>query len=139
AAALAKAEEARSSWKDKLLLTSALLHGEELRQGEQPVQDATTLFRLRDGIVHMKLQEVDLHQERSERTPNLVRGLQKRGLAGEATASDSWIMLIATRAVARWACKTAEFVVWETVNGIQDSFDPLRTLAAVLADGIRLV
>lgn len=93
-----------ASLSDKLLFAPALHFGETFSTGAAPYQDMHLLIRLRNALVHYKM---DLE------TPNPVKDLRQRGIA-LGYAETPWTKSISTTEGIRWAHTAAS----ETIQGI---------------------
>ena len=121
---LDEAERSRGSVQLKFMLAKRLLPGQPFDKGAQPYQDFDLLFQLRNAIVHLKPQDATTEPHR------LVVQLAARKLCerSEPRVLQSWLDLIETRAVARWACN----IVPAMVNALSEGLAPNSLESCVL-------
>lgn len=106
----------------KYQLLSIELSGKKIERGRKPHQDFVLLFRLRDGLVHLKNQATGTPSTvpgSPIRYPGLIDDLRSRNVTAEDIPEGvrvPWIDLICTRAMARWACNTASQVVQAVIE-----------------------
>jgi hypothetical protein len=102
----------------KYMMVSQVLSGQMFDSGSAPLQDVTTLFDLRNMIMHLKrgsqtMKLVDGKAIASE-MPAKIRTLQTRGLA-RATPGLPWFLAIQTHEMASWACQAALNIMRATI------------------------
>ena len=95
----------------KLVLVSQLLFGKRFERGKQPLQDFALLCRIRNDIVHFKMQF---------REPKYVRNLcnRKIALVDEPDEVGPWPHKLSSSEGIRWAHNTACAVVQQLVSFI---------------------
>jgi len=99
---LEHAEEGHMSVIGQYLILKSLLPAVAFAKGERLFEDFCFLIKLRNAIVHLKPAVVGKEPQK------LIKAMQSRNLCGEHSAPmTSWIMHVATRAAARWACNVA--------------------------------
>jgi hypothetical protein len=111
----------------KLVLVSQLLFGKKFERGKQPLQDFALLCRVRNDVVHFKMQ----FQE-----PKYIRSLcdRKIALVDEADEVGPWPHKLSSSEGIRWAHNTACAVVHQLVSFIPpNERDNLGHLAANFA------
>ena len=98
----------------KLVLFPQLLVGETFDRGSQPFQDMSILIRLRNSIVHYKM----------DRTPpKFLQDLSNRGvvLVADTEAADYlWVHKISCTEGVRWAINTSTRTVHKLVELVRD-------------------
>src|SRR5947209_15630431 len=105
-------EAARASLQSKYLMTKWIFSSEPFNKGGQPYQDFDLLLDLRNSIMHLKavdrFRQIDGVSERVKPL-SIIERLRSRNILGESIAVPplTFIDLICTRAVARWACTSA--------------------------------
>jgi hypothetical protein len=103
---LDEAEKSRGSPKLKYLIAKAILSGKPYNKGEAPYQDFSTLFSLRDSIIHLKPEGI-------AKPPAVLEQLRSSGVCApqKPNETESWLDQISTRAAARWACNVVASMV----------------------------
>lgn len=119
-------EVARASVQSKYLMTKWIFSSEPFDKGAQPYQDFDLLLDLRNTIMHLRaldrFRQVDGISERVN-PPSIIERLRSRNILGESIAVPpiTFIDLICTRAVARWACTSTVSMVTAIVEVIPPS------------------
>jgi len=102
------------------LLASTAFSGQPYDKGTGPYQDFEILIKLRNALVHF---EPD-HGELSPGPPRIIQSLQSKNILAEPKGGEngqSWITLIMTREVARWACNTSADLVRSVLEFVPES------------------
>lgn len=102
------------------LLASTAFSGQPYDKGTGPYQDFELLIKLRNALVHF---EPD-HGELPSGPPKIIKSLLSRNILAEPQQGEngqSWITLIMTRAVARWACNTSANLVESVLDLVPES------------------
>ncbi len=111
-------ERSKGQTELKYMMASQVLSGRMFDRGSAPLQDVTTLFDLRNMIMHLKpvAQDVKLVDGNriSSAMPPKIRTLQTRGLA-RCTEGESWFGVLQTYEMAAWACETARGIMRATI------------------------
>jgi hypothetical protein len=130
ASLLRTVEESHGATRLKFALAGQVFRGMPYDTGAEPFQSFDLLFSLRDAIVHLQSERLQFDGEgrltRSSHTRVLERLRSQKILAeydpsAYVGASPSWISLLSTRAVARWACNVASDVVMAVLDSIPES------------------
>jgi hypothetical protein len=86
---------------EKLFALPQAVFGKSLDRGKQPGQDAVTLFRLRDELVHFK------HRMENAKAENVAEGLAQRGIVlPDGLAGTPWQHRLYTLGGIAWAYNT---------------------------------
>ena len=127
---LSEAEAARTSIRLKYQLALVTLIGRTFDKGSQPYQDFDLLFKIRDELMHYKL-------EKTSETPHrLVQAMRARKL-GREDSKGTWMQQVATPKAAWWACNTAVEMINTIQNALADAAEgsspasPIRVLIAM--------
>ncbi len=115
----------------KFLLAKLIFSGKAFDKGALPYQDFELLLALRNSVMHLKFDRISITPVRVQFPPIITRLRSKNILATlpENDEAVSWIRLVSTPAVARWACNTAATMV-ATINDAIPQSD-LKGLVAV--------
>ena len=125
-------ESKKPTLPDKLLAVKKILTGNPFIKGKTPYQDFSLLYALRNSIVHFKPEKYHWTIGTQGQpifapveAPKLLKGLRAKKLLGPINSfsfeEDSFLDLICTREVAKWACETAVKMVNAITNGTPDS------------------
>jgi len=122
-------ERNRGQTELKYMMASPVLSGRMFDRGSAPLRDVTTLFVLRNMIMHLKPvpQDVKLIKTPdgdrvSSEMPRKIRTLQTRGLARDTDKGSSWFSVLQTYEMAAWACETARGIMRATVSMLPPGF-----------------
>ena len=125
-------DKSRVSIEGKYLLAKWVLSGQAYDKGAQPYQDFTMLIKLRNAVAHVKaFEDVRFEEETgiSIQLPKPVRNLEAKNILAvhdvpedlkHVPMSVSWIGLVCTRAVGRWACNAASAIALSLVEAVPD-------------------
>jgi hypothetical protein len=116
-------ERSRGQTELKYMMASQVLSGRMFDRGSAPLQDVTTLFDLRNMVMHLKpvpqdvkiIKTPDGDRIWSEMPPK-IRTLQTRGLARDNDKGSSWFSVLQTYEMAAWACETAREIMRATIS-----------------------
>jgi hypothetical protein len=123
--------ELRQEWleevdlREKMVLIARLVCGAQIRRGEPPFQDFAMLIRVRNAIVHYKMEET---------TPAFVLDLNQRGIGlstkppkgFEGRFMQPWVWEISTVEGIRWAHNTACRMVQKLIELMPTNVDEYR-------------
>lgn len=115
------AERSNASLETKLAIGNWILTGTRLKRGEQPFQDFALLVRLRNDLVHFKANaRFEDGVPRGKMHASLVARFRDKKILAENMEDDelSWSVLVQTKAVAEWSCKTAARMVSDLCSNI---------------------
>lgn len=117
------AEEERSSLRTKYLLAHVALTGHPFNDGRPPFQDFGLLVSLRNEIAHYKPRERFSEDARGGlrvEPPRILAQLRARHITAqlEPGVQTTWLNVVATPAVAHWACSVARGVVTAIMNAV---------------------
>lgn len=125
AALLSEVEDSRGTTTLKYMMARAALTGTTYDKGSQPYQDFALLLDLRNALLHLKfdrihnvkVNEVDVQH------PRVIDRLRSRGLLAPTDKNTiaSWVYLINTPVVAKWACGACSAMVKSLVACIPNS------------------
>jgi hypothetical protein len=110
------------------MLALGTLGGHVYDKGAQPFQDFKLLIDLRNAIVHNKPRDTFLFTPDGEfmrvEPPPIVKRLEGKNILAEFEGPncESWIDLISTQAVARWACNTSVEMVKSVMHAVPEGF-----------------
>ena len=126
ASVMREVEDSRGSIRLKFMLTKLIFSGNTYKKDEQPFQDLTLLFMVRDALVHLKPQDefktAPDGQKVRVMTPKVLKALPKNILAKfDETVAADWKSMISTQAVAKWACNTAAKMVHSVIATLPES------------------
>lgn len=126
AAIMEEIENSRGSIRLKFHQANLIFTGTHFDTNSQPFQDFSSLFRVRDALLHLKPQSEFATNSDNKiiriSTPKPLSGLPKNILAKHKTeVVASWTAMISTQAVARWACNTAVEMVQSILSILPDS------------------
>jgi hypothetical protein len=121
-------EANRGAIRQKYSISHFLLCGQDYNKGAQPWQDFDALIRVRDAILHLRMDEFALDKEGNRTYPKLVQGLSNRGILAPDTPRTTipWIAIVATRSAAKWAINSACHIVISILDAVPSN-DPLHT------------
>src|SRR4051812_15451205 len=111
-------EKRRDSLEDKFSIAHSMFVGKPADFGSAPYQDLKLLVALRNELLHFKPNapvsyEAGAHPVRQ----NLRERLRAKNILAENVEyAESWLFHASTKAVARWACKTAANVAIDFVK-----------------------
>jgi hypothetical protein len=135
------AERSRASLESKLILGNWILAGKRVERGIPPYQDFSLLMSLRNDLVHFKPNESVDTTATPERIKRLFDRFGSKNILAdnvEPKLPQSWIVLIQTKAVAEWSCRTAANMVLDFVekappeSGWRSFLDILASFASVI-------
>ena len=118
---LMDAERSNASLETKLTIGNWILTGTRLKRGEQPFQDFALLARLRNDLVHFKANaRFEDGVSKGKMHANLFDKFRDKKILAENMEGDelSWSVLVQTKAVAEWSCKTAARMVSDLCSKI---------------------
>jgi hypothetical protein len=121
---LDEVERSRGSIQLKFLLAKSIFTGESYNKGTQPYQDFDLLIRLRNELVHLRPKEnFEFNPESgmSVKPAPIIEKLRSRNILAEHLPNASLILLVSTRASARWACNTAAAMIQSVLEFIPES------------------
>lgn len=97
-------ERCRAQPVEKVRMLSRMLPGSPLEHGAEPMQSLSTLFDIRNDIVHPKVKH----------SPRYVFAFMHKGMTVDKTKDQvqlaGWINQIQTAEIAAWACQTSRSV-----------------------------
>lgn len=106
-------EESHLSATDKIALTHLIFMNRAVERGSEPIQSYVVLTQLRNSILHLKAIIADSGPQAPgtmlvtiPNTPRCIGFLEAKKLV--SSEGMDWIRQVKTRAVAHWACNTAE-------------------------------
>jgi hypothetical protein len=111
---LMDAERSNASLETKLTIGNWILTGARFKRGEPPFQDFALLVRLRNDLVHFKANaRFEDGVPKGKMHANLFGKFRDKKILAENMEDDelSWSVLVQTKAVAEWSCKTAARMV----------------------------
>jgi hypothetical protein len=123
-----EASRGTTSW--KFAVAGEVFRGKPYDTNAGPFQRFKLLFALRDAIVHLKSECLEFDGEGrliESSHEKVLKRLRSQKILAEydpsayVGTSPSWISLLSTRAVARWACNVASDVVMAVLDSIPDS------------------
>lgn len=110
-------------------MTAAEILGRPFDPGANPLRDFQTLVSIRNDLVHPRLGDDDWKKKPAFNLPQMViywppyiGELQARGLATDDSVT--WRAALKARAVADWACETAESVIQAIAREFPSEFQP---------------
>jgi hypothetical protein len=118
AAAYRSAEHERGSLELKLHVVRIALRGGSWPRGQGAFQQVVLLLRLRNELVHLKLdvREGDARSADAGSPPGWLKQLTSaRILSSDSGTQRPWTHCVGTRAAARWACTAVARMVEETI------------------------
>lgn len=107
-----------------LLASESFCPSLPLKKGEQPYQDFTLLFTLRDALVHLKPSKFSIEEDNSWiwEPKEIIQRLQDRKILEEDfIVTESLYIMVGTSRTAKWACNTAAIMVNAILEKIPDS------------------
>lgn len=118
--AFAAVETERGSLELKLHVIRIALQGSSWPPGEAPFQDLVLLVRLRNALVHLKLDVRSGTTDSPEAGPPLsvVTQLRSKNILAhdQDPKAATWTLAVSTRAAARWGCNVVGSMVQETIR-----------------------
>jgi hypothetical protein len=151
---LQDAERSHASLESKFALANWILSKRKFDRGVQPYQDFSLLVRLRNDLVHFKVNDV-FEEDGPEGLKNgaaplgnthrnlINRFSDKNILADNMSGKKvSWTALVRTKAVAEWSCRTAAYMITDFctkvprsyrswfISRFQKSFDPQKLFSS---------
>ena len=126
ASLMREVENLRGSIRLKFMLTKLVFSGSTYKKDEQPFQDLSLLFMVRDALVHLKPQDEFKTAPDGKKVrvmkPKVLKALPKNILAKfDETIAADWKSMISTQAVAKWACNTAAKMVHSVLATLPES------------------
>ncbi len=125
--AMSEAERKRGNVLYKVQLCQLALTGTCYKKGKQPYQDLALLVRLRNYLLHLRPERVDIdgdfQRKRRGQHEKLCSALRSRGLLHYSAEKDwhkSWIHLVLAAEVGEWARATATKVAADILNCFPD-------------------
>ena len=123
---LSEVEGAGGTTKLKFLVGKLALSGRPFDKGANPYQDFAMLLDLRNSLVHLKFDRIEYPQINEVRVqhPDVINKLRSKNILAEfedEQSLPSWVVLVSTPAVARWACNAIAAIVKDLVGSIPDS------------------
>lgn len=114
------------STQHKFQMASLALCGTTFDKSSGPYQDFHTLIRLRNSLVHLGPRDnfiLSPDGTMDIEAPTIVQELRNKNILAQMNPGvrASWIALISTRGVAKWACRTASQMVLSTLDLIQST------------------
>ncbi len=93
------------------------------KKGEDEVfKNFNRLVKIRNNLVHVKSNEIELDEENCvSEFPKVLRELQRHGVVGSERSAVSWLFMLDTEAVVRWARGTAIDIVRSVLEIIPDA------------------
>lgn len=137
-------EQSRASIDAKFWVAKWILSGTNYDKGQKPYQDLKTLIGLRNAILHLKSDplevekghELDNTPSTPSKKPPCVRVLVTKGVASDFRGVHaSWVSLVSTRAVARWSCHTAAAMA----QSILEHFDKNSRIRLIFAPAFEVI
>ena len=116
-------EANRASVESKFTAAKRLLTPEPFDKGRQPFQDFQLLFRLRNGLMHMRVEEHTIEGDQITIIGSdlLAPCRDKKLILGPGPPEGlPWWGQIQTEPMARWACNTASAMVHEIRRDLLD-------------------
>lgn len=115
-ALLTEAERSRATVGLKLLIGKLALSGSTYDRGGLPFQDFATLMSLRNALLHLKSESIGENEtgDLSVEHPSVIERLRAKNVLAKVddeNALASWIHLVSTPAVAKWACNATANIV----------------------------
>jgi len=113
-------ETERGSLELKLHVVRIALQGSPWSPGEGSFQELTLLLRLRNALVHLKLdvRTGDTESPDAGPPPSLLTHLRSKGILAQDQdpKAATWTLPVSTRAAARWACNVAARIIEDTIR-----------------------
>lgn len=127
--AMAQAEDGRGSPQLKYLVGRTILEQQPIDKGQSSYQHLDLLFKIRNEIVHLKPKEKPYHDEQtglymhsSNPIVERLRALRILREFPDPNTSAAFLVLIATRRAAQWACLTVAKVVRSFVGVVPQCY-----------------
>jgi hypothetical protein len=119
-------EVERSNLKLKFLLARHVFEGEPYDTGALPFQDFALLVDLRNSLVHYKSLDsfdVDENGVLTFTPAKILERLRSKQILAEQDpgVAASWVLIVATVAVARWSCASAAAMVGSILDVLPES------------------
>ena len=127
ASLLSEVEDAHGTTKLKFLLGKLALSGKTFDKGVDPYQDFAILIELRNSLIHLKFDRIESIKidAVSVRHPSVIDKLRSKNVLAEFESGEntiaSWLLRVATPAVARWACNATAGIVKDILASIPES------------------
>ncbi len=121
---LADAEKSRASLESKFALARWILSGQKLDRGAHPFRDFALLVRLRNELIHFRVNDRFLAGVTSEEIhKNLLSRFKDKNLLAERQSGNpmSWTFLVRTKAIAEWSCRTAAHMIVDLCRRLPES------------------
>lgn len=125
ARAVAAVEAEHGSLELKLHVIRIALRGSAWSPGEAPFQDLLLLVRLRNALVHLKLdvRSGTTDSPKAGPPPSVITHLRAKNILAhdQDPKAATWTLAVSTRAAGKWACKVVTDMVQETIRLIPAS------------------
>jgi hypothetical protein len=130
ATAMKELEDRRESLAVKYHIGLIVWSGSTWSEGLQPYQDFRLLVKLRNSLLHMRpgswgaqvCPELPAPERAIEEYPTFIRSLKHRKLIELPRKSQSWLEVVNTPAVGKWACSTSSNVTRLFVERAPDGY-----------------
>jgi hypothetical protein len=122
-------EDSRGTTKLKYMAAAIAFRGRTYDKGCEPFQSMELLFRVRDAIVHLKSEQLEFDERGSATWSShtwVLEKLRSKSVLAEhdpfeyVGTSPTWLSLLNTRAVARWACNVASQIALAALDSIPE-------------------
>jgi hypothetical protein len=121
-------DERNASVSLKIQVIASGLQGKPFDPGAQPFQDFALLMRIRNLLMHMRPQVLELGEDSEPiEHESIVRALAGRGVVTLSSSPPNWstIGILSTPSVARWAYRTAVDIVEAFTKILPAELEPL--------------
>jgi hypothetical protein len=118
-ALLGAAESSRGNTELKYLLAKVALGKRTFDRGTKPFQDFALLLELRNALMHLKADRFEFASTPEPRVnyPSVIKKLRDKNILAELPpGTTTWLALVSTAAVARWACNSTSTIVSDLVS-----------------------
>jgi predicted transcriptional regulator len=138
---LQDAERSHASLESKFALANWILSKKKFDRGVQPYQDFCLLVRLRNDLVHFRVNDVFEEEDYPEELKNdagfkneavqlgnthqnLINRFSGKNILAENMSGKkvSWTALVKTKAVAEWSCRTAAYMITDFCTKVPRSY-----------------
>jgi hypothetical protein len=122
---LSQIEAARGSVETKIQMLGWVCNEKMFDRGSNPMQDFRDLIALRNSLVHHKAIRIDVYDDGrvESSTPSVIDRLRSRKLLikEELNTHYSWVQLVGSAQIAKWACETAFNMATGIVGSLPES------------------
>ncbi len=140
AALLPEAEKHKASPNSKYQIAKLVLTSKTFDGGGPPFQDFVSLMKLRNAIMHMDFDQIKSVKigEVEVEYPGIIKNLESKGILADIKSDKnticSWLLLVRTPAVAKWACNATANIVKDIMDSV-----PATGLLRKTMDSMQLV